>query len=106
MYRRRAIALLLIALLGLALYHPDRPDDGQGAVRHGRHVGRPDAEGLVVRAERGTRHDSARHRRAGLRVWCAGAHATPLLSLTPSPLSPVRSVDTLPSHWGARHLTI
>ena len=46
MHRRRAIALLLIALLGLALYHPDRPDDGQGAVRHGRHVGRPDAEGL------------------------------------------------------------
>ena len=48
MHYRRAVALLIIALMGLALCGPDRPDDGSGAVRHGRHVGRPPAEGLTI----------------------------------------------------------
>ena len=106
MHYRRAVALLLIALLGLALCGPGRPDDGSGAVRHGRHVGRPAAEGLTVRAERGTRHGAAGHRRAGAKVWSAGSHEARLLTPAPSGLTQVRSVDTLPSHWGARHLTI
>ena len=106
MHYRRTIALLLTLLIGVAVCAPQRADDGTGAIRYGKHVSRGTVQALVVRAERNTRHHQAGHRRGSLRVWSAGSHEGPTHSMAAWASFPIRSVDTLPSYWGARHLTI
>jgi hypothetical protein len=103
---RRAIAFLLTLLLALAVCVPRRPDEGQGPIRQGKHLSRVVEQALVLRNSRGARKNHSGQRRGGLKAWSAGLHD----SLAPDTLAvrtlPVRTVDTLPGHWGALHLTI
>jgi hypothetical protein len=108
MHYRRSAAILLSLLIALAVCLPERPDGAPGTLRHGNHLSRGTVQAVVVRPERASRHSSAgqRQRRGNARSWspeslAGSAHA----SIGSTPTS-IRSVDTLPSHWGARHLTI
>jgi hypothetical protein len=103
---RRIIATLLVLLIGVAVCLTDREGDGTGPIHHGKHLSRVIVQAVVVRAERGCRHDLAGHRRGSVRAWSAGAAEVPTASVATSGSLPIRSIDTLPSHWGARHLTI
>jgi hypothetical protein len=97
---RRIIAILLILFIGVAVCLAGQQDDGTGAIRHGKHLSRATVQAVVVRAGRGTRHDLAGHRRGGARL-SVGIDGMSTGSMIASGALPIRSIDMLPSHWGA-----
>ena len=107
MIQRRLVALALIFLVGVAACVPAHAEEDTRAIRGGKHLSRFVDQALIVRCDRGGQKDQTGQRRNGSKSWSAATQD----SLAPcssrrSDSLPVRSVDTLPGHWGALHLTI
>ena len=103
---RRLAASVLLAVMALGACAPAPTDEGVGAFRHGKHLSRPAYPALIVRTTRRVHADSSPHRRGGAWAWTAGTD--PVVAPTRLLIArlAVRSVDTLPGHWAARHLII
>jgi hypothetical protein len=103
---RRAVLLVLLVLVGVAAGAPVRADRDAATIGHAKHLGHAAEPGLLVRALR----------RSGREDWGRRAVSVTASSPAHSALGPragvrnvaldVRSVDTLPGHWGAAHLTL
>jgi hypothetical protein len=103
---RRLLALLLTLLIGVAATAPARADGEMGALRHGKHVTRSVEQALIVRSVRSDRHEHSGQRSSGQKSWLSGSRSAIRPTHAARRDASVRAVDTLPNHWGARHLTI
>jgi len=102
----RLVSCALLAVIALAAAAPADRDDSLGAFRHGKHVSRAVDPILVVRTSRGVHADRSSHRRSGGKTRAFSSDTPiPPVRATLARLA-LRSVDTLPGHWGARHLIV
>jgi hypothetical protein len=106
MIQRRLVALALIFLVGVAACVPAHAEEDTRAIRGGKHLSRFVEQALIVRCDRGSKKDQTGQRRSGSKVWSGRS----IDSLAPNTVQihalQVRSVHSLPCHWGALHLTI
>ena len=102
----RVIAIVLTLLVGVAACAPLRGGDGTGTLRHGKSIGRGIEQALAVRSVRTSRHDYFGKRSSGHKTWLRGTRHVQYTDRAARRAPSVRAVDTLPAHWGARHLTI
>ena len=103
---RRIIALVLTLLVGVAACAPLGAEGGTGALRQGKSIGRGVEQALAVRSVRASRHDYFSKRSSGHKMWLRGTRHAQYTGRAARRVVSVRAVDTLPAHWGARHLTI
>jgi hypothetical protein len=103
---RRVIGCLVVAAIAAGACVPAMASDPSGPLRQGKLLSRHVDQTPAVRTTHVLRGDSAAHRRGGSKAGSARFFD----SLTPAETTiarlAVRSVHTLPGHWGARHLII
>jgi len=103
---RRLVGYALLTVIALAACSSALADEGLGAFRHGKHVSRAVDPALAVRTTRGGHADASLHRRGAGKAWAAGSAR----GIAPGRAALAglvhRPVDTLPGHWGSRHLIV
>ena len=103
---RRVVGCLVLAVIAAGACVPALTDDSAAALRRGKHVSRPIDQVPAVRTTHLSRSASGAYRRGGSKA------GTPRFfdSVTPAETTiarlAVRSVHTLPGHWGSRHLIV
>jgi hypothetical protein len=103
---RRIVLLVVVVLVGVAAGAPMRAARDTATVGHAKHLGHLIEPELLVRALRRGGHEDWVQRTADT-IESGGVHHHPGLRAGVRDFAAdVRPVDTLPGHWGARHLTL
>jgi hypothetical protein len=106
MIQRRFIALVVILLVCVAACSPAHAEEDARAIRGGKHLSRVVEQALIARCGRGSKKDQTGQHCGGSKVGSGRS----VDSLAPNTVQihalQVRSVHSLPCHWGALHLTI